>query len=225
MRRVFATLMLVGLAFPLAGVAQHAQHDAKHETKPQAKQEEKRELPPGWKVRLDRPGDASTVKFWSMPPGWHGTTGPAAILYNPDTTAKGQYRVESESFLFDPGNRLEGYGIFFGGKNLDKDDQSYSYFLIRRDGKFLVKQRQGAQTQEIVTWTEHAAIVKHAGGEKTAKNVLAVEAGADTVNFFVNGQKVTSLPRAQVNTEGVVGLRINHSINVHVTRLTVTPKK
>ena len=31
-----------------------------------------------------------------MPPGWHTTTGPAAIIYNPENTAKGQYRLESE---------------------------------------------------------------------------------------------------------------------------------
>jgi hypothetical protein len=185
-------------------------------------------IPEGWKVRYDQAGaehgPGGPVKFWTMPPGWHVTTGPACILYNPATTAKGNYRIESESFLFDPGQRREAYGIFFGGKNLEAESLSYSYFLIRRDGRFLVKQREGGQTREIVPWTEHPAIVKHEGGEKTAKNVLAVEIGAAAVDFFVNGQKVSSLPRAQLSTEGVVGLRINHSLNVHVTSLNVQPR-
>jgi hypothetical protein len=224
MRRVMAFMLLAILALPLATSAQEAKHDSKHETKAPAN-EPKRELPPGWKVRLDRAGNTEDVRFWSMPPGWHTTTGPAAIIYNLENTAKGQYRLESESFLFDPGTRNEAYGFFFGGNNLDKDNQSYTYFLIRRDGKFLIKQRDGAETREITPWTENAAIVKHEGGEKTAKNVLAIEAGASMVDFFVNGQKVASLEKSKVSTDGVVGLRINHSINVHVTSLMVTPKK
>lgn len=225
MRKAIALLLLTILVSPMAASAQETKHDAKHETKPPAKDEPKLELPPGWKVRLDRAGNAEDVKFWSMPPGWHSTTGPSAIIYNPEHTAKGQYRLESESFLFNPGTRLEGYGVIFGGNNLDKDNQSYTYFLIRRDGKFLIKQRNGAGTREISPWTEHAAIVKHEGGEKTAKNVIAIEAGASLVDFFVNGQKVASFEKSKVNTDGIVGLRINHSINVHVTGLTVTPKK
>ena len=47
-------------------------------------------------------------------------------------------------------------------------------------------------------------------------NTLAVEVGADDVGFFVNGQEVARLPRSEVNTNGVVGLRINHGLNVHV---------
>ena len=190
-------------------------------TAPAQQPEQKQELPAGWKVRVDRSdASAADVKFWNMPPGWHTTTGPAAILYNPANSASGEYRLESESFLF-PGEHLEGFGVFFGGKNLDQDTQTYTYFLIRKDGRFIVKVREGAATRTLIPWTEHAAIVKHPGGEATAKNVLAVQVGKENVEFFVNGQRVGTLPRAQLPTDGTVGLRINHHLNVHVTTLTV----
>lgn len=186
----------------------------------------KKEWPAGWKLRLDKPGEHahdSGVAFSNMPPGWHITTGPACILYGPKQTASGRYRIQAETFLFDPGQRREGYGVFFGGENLESEGQSYFYFLLRRDGRFLIKRRDGAATTVLVDWTAHSAIVPFDASTKTtAKNVLAIEAGAEAVDFFVNGQKVTSLLRAQVRTDGVVGLRINHSVNVHVSELSVT---
>jgi hypothetical protein len=183
--------------------------------------EAEKELPPGWTVRVDRANaSAAEVKFWNMAPGWHATTGPAAILYNPTNIAVGQYRLESESFLF-PGEHAEGFGVIFGGKDLDKDTQAYTYFLIRKDGQFIVKVREGAAARTLIPWTAHAAIVPHGGGKDTAKNVLAVQVGAENVDFSINGQQVGSVPRAQLPTDGVVGLRINHRLNVHITTLTV----
>jgi hypothetical protein len=188
---------------------------------PAQQAEKKEELPAGWTVRVDRANaSAADVKFWNMAPGWHATTGPAAILYNPANTASGEYRLESESFLF-PGEHAEGFGVFFGGKDLDKDTQAYTYFLIRKDGQFIVKAREGAATRTLIPWTANAAIVPHDGSKETAKNTLAVQVGKDAVNFIVNGQQVGSVPRAQMATDGVVGLRINHRLNVHITTLTV----
>ena len=180
------------------------------------------ERPADWKVRFDRPAPDTAVYFVSMPPGWHITTGPAGILYNPKHAARGEYRVESEVFLF-PGERREGFGVFLGGEDLEGANQSYLYFLIRKDGSYLIKRRAGNDTQVIVPWTVHEAIVKHDGGEGTAKNVLAVECAADQVLFFVNGRQVNSLPRAEADVDGIVGLRVNHQLNIHVASLEVTP--
>jgi hypothetical protein len=178
------------------------------------------ERPADWKVRFDRPASESDLYFVSMPPGWHVTTGPAAILYDPALSAEGNYRIESEIFLF-PGDRTEGFGIFVGGADLEAEDQSYLYYLIRKDGRYLIKHRAGSETHVIVPWTGHDAIVKHEGGDERPKNVLAIECGPDQVDFFVNGQKVNSLPRAQMDLEGIVGLRVNHGLDIHVTSLTV----
>jgi hypothetical protein len=180
------------------------------------------ERPADWKVRFDRPAPDTAVYFVSMPPGWHITTGPAGILYNPKNSAQGEFRVEAEVFLF-PGERREGFGVFVGGEDLGGANQSYLYFLIRKDGSYLVKRRAASETHVIVPWTVHEAIVKHDGGEGTAKNVLAVECTADQVRFFVNGQQVNSQPRAEVDVDGIVGLRVNHQLDIHVASLEVTP--
>jgi hypothetical protein len=182
----------------------------------------KAEFPPGFTVRTDNPAEPLTgIVFVTMSPGWHLTTGPAAILYNRSHTARGEYRVETETFLFDPGRRNEAYGIFFGGRELEGEGQSYAYFMIRRSGEFLVKKRSGDQFTVVTDWTAHPAILKYdeKGEAGTAKNVLAVEVGAERVRFLVNGQEVGSVARSAVDTDGIVGLRVNHSLNLHVTRL------
>lgn len=176
--------------------------------------------PADWKVRFDRPAPDTAVHFVSMSPGWHITTGPAGILYNPKHSAQGEYRVESEIFLF-PGDRREGFGIFVGGKDLEGANQSYLYFLIRKDGSYLIKRRSGSETQVIVPWTVHEAIIKHDGGEGTAKNQLAVECTADEVHFLINDQQVNSLRRADAAVDGIVGLRVNHQLDIHVASLEV----
>ena len=79
---------------------------------------QEQERPQDRTVRFDR-ADAkdSAPVFVTMTPGWHVTTGPAAILYDPSHTATGTFRMESEIFLFDPGDRhREAFGVFFGGR-------------------------------------------------------------------------------------------------------------
>ncbi|UCF19147.1 MAG: hypothetical protein JSU87_14640 [Gemmatimonadota bacterium] len=178
------------------------------------------ERPAGWKVRFDRPAPDSAVYFVSMEPGWHITTGPAGIFYDAERKAAGNYRLRSEISLFSSA-RLDGFGVFVGGQNLESESQAYVYFLIRKDGRFLIKRRNGTETEVITPWTENPAIVKHDGGEGTASNVLVLECGAEYIDFFVNDEKVASLPRAELAVEGIVGLRMNHGLDVHVIDLSI----
>lgn len=182
------------------------------------------ERPEGWKVRFDRAEmtEADLETFVSMPPGWHITTGRAAgIFYEPARTAAGRFTLRATIHLFDPGRRhREAYGVFFGGTELEGDGQRYSYFLIRDTGEFLVKRRSGSETETVVPWTASDAVVRFTG-EETATNELAVECGAEEVHFYVNDEKVISVPRAALDTEGIVGLRVNHALNLHVSELEV----
>lgn len=184
------------------------------------------ELPDGWQIRADRPGqDVSEVAFVDMPPGWHVTTGPAVILWNPEMRAAGDFRVEMEVFLFDPEGRREAFGMFVGGQDLAGDGQRYTYFLLRDGGQFIVKNREGADAPTLVEWTSHEAIRGFADrdeGDSSVRNVLALEAEGDEVRFLVNGQEVATLPREGLLLDGVVGLRVNHRLNLHVSRLEVT---
>jgi len=192
------------------------------------------EVPPQWKVRLDQPAEVTIgsdpetadICFVNMTPGWHVTTGPRAILYHPDSTASGNYHATAEIHLFDPKDRLEGYGVFLGGRDLEAAEHSYDYILLRNDGKFLIKRRRGESTEVVTDWTPSDAIVRYTGPEvSSVMNRLTVEAGPETVRFLVNDQEVAALPRSEVQTDGVFGLRLNHHLNVHVSELGVVARK
>jgi len=188
------------------------------------------ETPPGWSVRLDQPDESVTVGstedadifFVSMTPGWHITTGPRAIFYHPASTAEGSFRARAAFFLFPPGERNEAFGLFIGGRNLDQDDQEYLYFLIRRSGEFLLKKRKGNDTEEVHPWSADDAIVPYTSEtEGTVHNVLEVVAGESELTFLVNGTEVASIRRAGLPVDGIVGLRVNHALNLHVDDLAV----
>lgn len=191
-------------------------------------------VPLAWQVRLDRAvpnvvwsDDAEQADIWfvSMTPGWHITTKPAAIFWHPASTAEGRYRAEAGIYLFGTGEHHEGFGLFVGGKDLLRDDQAYLYFLLRGDGQFLVKRRVGSQTHTVQDWTAHAAIQPLVPGSGDQSfNRLAVEVGQADVAFFVNGTEVARHPRAGLPTDGLVGLRLNHHVNVHVSEFGVAAR-
>ena len=52
--------------------------------------------------------------------------------------------------------------------------------------------------------------------------MLAVEADGNTVRFYVNDTEVTSLSRDELPVDGTVGFRVNHALNLHISRLEVT---
>jgi hypothetical protein len=169
---------------------------------------------------LDRKGDAMT--FVTMPPGWHVTTGPAALLYHPDYQTRNteNFAVEAEIFLFE-GTSQDEYGIFIAGKNLTPAERpSYLAFVARRDGMGMIRRGTG---EPIVAWKANDAILPHPGKE-TVKNILRVEAGPTDVVFSANGKEVGRIPREGLNLDGHFGFRLGKDINVHAARLDVTHK-
>lgn len=182
-----------------------------------------RGMPDGWMMRFDRPSaGADMASFRTMSPGWHVTTGRAGagIFWQPAMTAAGEYRLESTMHLMGPAQHPEAYGVFVGGSDLEAESQSYLYFLVRQNGEFLIKRRNGAGTANVVGWTAHEAIPSAAPDGPTRYD-LAIDVGAESVAFIVNGATVHSMPRRQAETGGMVGLRINHMLDLHVERLTL----
>jgi hypothetical protein len=217
LRRSLTTLSLLALvAAPLA--AQDAS-DPTHKVAGGA-------LPPGWEGRTDRPTDKITdAKFVAMGSGFHATSGPAAIYWNPKNVTTGPFTASTTVTQTKAPMHPEAYGIIFAGSNLDKADQSYAYFIVRGDGKFLVNHRAGDQVHKLIPWTENAAIVK-ADANGKATNKLTVDATkADSIRFLANGTQVAALPVSQFgNGHGIVGLRVNHNLDVHVGDLTIAKK-
>jgi hypothetical protein len=161
-----------------------------------------------------------------MGPGYHVTSGPAAIYWNPKTVTSGPFVASTTITQTKKPTHPEAYGIFFMGKDLDTPSQNYAYFLVRGDGKYLVNHRAGAEIHKIIPWTESAAVNKEdASGKST--NKLTVDASkADSVRLLVNDKQIAAISMSHLGkTDGLVGLRVNHNLDVHIGGLTVTPKK
>lgn len=177
-------------------------------------------MPDGWLMRLDGANaTADMVSFSTMSPGWHVTTGRGAgIFWQPSMSAAGQYRLESTIHLMKPAAHPEAFGVFMGGRELQAEGQSYVYFLVRQNGQYLIKRRQGSGTENVVGWTAHEAIPSAAANGSTRYD-LAVDVGPENVAFVVNGVTVHTMPKAELATDGVAGLRINHRLDAHVASL------
>lgn len=216
MRKLLLTLAVLAIAAP-AGAQTSKQADPDDTVQGAA-------LPAGWSARLDRAGaPANAVEFVVMGTGFHATMGPAAIFWNPKMAAKGAYRASGTFTQTKAPRHPEAYGLILGGRHLDTDAQDYLYFLVRQDGKFLVKHRAGAETHTLVDWTEHAAVNKADAAGK-ATNALRIDVGEKAVTFIVNGQEVRTVERVpSMNTDGLVGLRVNHNLDVHIADFAVEP--
>ncbi len=184
-------------------------------------------LPAGWMARTDRPDQKiQDAKFVTMGSGYHVTSGPAAIYWSDKTKVAGPFSASATMQQTKNPTHPEAYGMFFTGTKLDTPDQSYYYFLVRGDGKVLVNHRAGKEVHKIMDWTDNAAVHK-ADAKGVASNTLSVDATkADSVRLLVNGVQVAALPGAHAgSTDGSVGLRVNHNLDVHISDFAVTPKK
>lgn len=192
---------------------------------------------PGWTGRLDpRPASQgrkiTETVFASMGSGIHVTAGPAAIYWNPENTPSGNYSVKATFNQTKASTHPEGYGLFVAGRDLDTPKQSYAYFLVRQDGKFLINHRaDDATVHKIVDWTANEA-VKAIDASGKASNTLEIVTDATQVKFLVNGKEVHTLPRAVVDSggshagsTGIAGIRVNHNLDVHIDGFAVTPSK
>jgi hypothetical protein len=179
-------------------------------------------LPEGWTLRLDRANAPAQPKFVAMGDGFHFTSGPAAIYYNPAETMKGDFRLTATFTQTKAPTHPEAYGLFVGGRNLDKDNLDYGYLIVRGDGKYAVKHRAGTEVHTVQDWTEHPKLNKQDEAGK-ATNTLSIEAAGDKVRMLINGEEVKSWERSYWNAAGQVGLRINHNLDVHVSNYKVEP--
>ena len=179
----------------------------------------------GWTIRPDAGGDRAQVKAAEMKPGFHVTTGPAAILFDSGMRARGDWRLEATIRLFDPGARAEGFGVFFGGSGLNGATPQYAYALVRRDGKAMLKVRDGGTTRTVREWTASGGVPQWKPGVPGAsvKYPIVVEAKGARVSLWIGGTKVIDAARSELPTDGIVGLRVNHSLNLHIEKVSIAP--
>lgn len=179
-------------------------------------------MPSGYTARTDRPdADISGAKYVSGGNEWEVTTGPAHIIYNAEDVGNGNFTASATIQQLESPTHPEAYGIFVGGRDLDKDSQAYTYFLVRGTGDVAIKAREGGSPRDVIKWTPSADVPK-ADGSGKARYDLVVRVTDDAVKFNVNGKQVASVSKAGLPVDGIVGLRINHNLHVKVTPVSVT---
>lgn len=172
-------------------------------------------LPAGWAGRTDRGQPLSGAKFVSMGTGFHVTTGPAVILWRAADRAPGNFHTLATFTQTKAPMHPEAYGLFVAGSALDSANQAYIYCLVRGDGAFSIKKRVGDQATSIVDWTPNAAVQKADSAGK-ATNKIEAQFTDGKLAFRVNGTEVYSMAATPAQATGIVGLRVNHNLDVHV---------
>ena len=221
MQKWFASVLILTFAFVAVGHAQRGAGRGGPPPAPRPVAGNGVEVP-GWWARMDDVKETNKgLKFAAANGGLHATTGPNIIFWDPQQTAMGNYTVKASFTVTKQPSHEVSYGLFIGGENLDGDKQKYSYFLIRENGQFLIKKRNGSGTSNVAgDWAPNPAITAITGG--TQKNELSIQVAADRVSFMVNGKEVASHPRASIDTTGVVGLRVGHGLDLQIDGFAVT---
>jgi hypothetical protein len=181
-------------------------------------------LPAGWSARGDKTKELADVSFATMGDGFHVTTGPAGIYYRTADKVENNFHAEAELTQTKAPEHPEAYGVFFGGTGLEGTGQKYTYFLVRGDGQFTVRQRNADIVNTVVDWTPNAAVIQ-ADAEGKATNTLTIDAKGETITFGANGQTLHTMDVRPDQMNGVVGLRVNHNLDVHVSKFDVDDQK
>ena len=178
------------------------------------------------KWRLDSPAvlvtgaavSDSAWRFSPMAPGWHVTTRPGVLLYDPTQTGSGQYSVDTQIHIF-PNSSDAGMGIFIGGQNIESDAPSYWLFEIRQNGAYRISQRETRNERVIRDWVVDTTIIKHPGGNTTVANRIRVMVRPDSIVLIVNTKPIVAVPRTGPSADGAFGLRVGSRVDVHVSHL------
>lgn len=181
--------------------------------------------PPHWRIAWDAPPKAAAPTgpapvFVGMPPGFHVTTGPGAVLWEPRVPGDARFDVRGEVYVF-PDAGDAAVGLIIGGQRLGTPQASYTAFAIRRDGAVAVLRHGAKAVDAIVPWTTNRAVAAPST-DGPALNALTVRVDS-AVTFVVNGTVVAQLSRAQVGiTDGAVGWRVGAGMNLHIAAFDVT---
>ena len=193
----------------------------------------------GWMGKVDPReaqggGKIEDTKMVTMGQGFHVTTGPAAVYWNPANTASGNYTVEAtftERQFMGLNDHAHPYGIFIGGNNMGTDNQALLYCAAYGNGNFIVRGfgpaafamnggRQG-QASDVVN---RAA----AKGEPVTQKI-ALKVSADKVECLINDKVAGTYPRADLivpgklsTLDGIYGVRFGHNTDAHIAGLKMT---
>jgi hypothetical protein len=180
-------------------------------------------LPSGYSAVFDKTdAKISDVSYSQKGPGrWEVTTGPAHILFSPADTAANKYSISATFEQLQAPSHPEAFGVLIGGSNLDAQTVRYTYFIVRGDGMYMVKVRDGTRTRTITDWTANPAIPRQDASGKGLYGIkVDVKDGAASVSL--NGAPITTISGKNAPINGITGVRINHNLHLIVTPVSVT---
>jgi hypothetical protein len=195
----------------------------------------------GWKGRID-PGSVrqgrsiNDSKFAKEGDKIVLTIGPAAVYWNPENMATGDYTVQAtfeEPKYMSANDHPHPYGLFIGGHNMDSTDKlSLVYCEPYGNGTFIVRGFNPTAPRGVFSLQSQApnpAIHKAAGVGQPVTQEVAWTVKGGTASCLINGKVVASYTRAQLvapdkieSTDGIWGIRISHNLDVIVTGLKMT---
>lgn len=181
-------------------------------------------VPRGYVAITDQQGASiGDAAYTQREPGrWEVRTGPAHILYQPGDSASGKYSVSATFEQLEAPTHPEAFGVFVGGSRLDDPAaRRYTYFIVRGDGKFMVKVRDGGETRTVVPWTAHPGVPKQDASGRALYG-MKVDVDGGTARVSVNGVQITTISASQGPLDGVAGVRINHNLHLVVTPVSIT---
>lgn len=182
--------------------------------------------PAGFMARVDsnpnQPiGDMNRASYTRAGDMWVVKTGPHHLVWAPGDSASGNYTVTARLQQMENPSHREAYGVFVGGRNLDRSAQQYLYFVVGGTGEYMISRRDSTKVTQLKSWTANNAVPKRDSTGK-ADQTLAIRVAADSVRFMINDTQVAALPKSGLPTDGVAGIRIGHNLHLTVQPVRIT---
>lgn len=181
-------------------------------------------VPAGWSYRLEN-GSINDVKFVTMGPGLHFTSGPAGIYWRDADVVSGSFHTLATFTQTKAPMHPEAYGLFVAGKSLKDSTASYVYLVVRGNGMYSIWKGGPAGTKSVALsqgWTANDAVVKQdSAGKATNMIEIAGDAATKKLTFKINGKPVATIDAPGGDVAGAVGIRMNHNLDVHVAGFAV----
>ena len=104
-----------------------------------------------------------------------------------------------------------GYGLVFHSMTTPLI-QGYAFAIDAKKGRYRVVHHSPSKEDPVINWTKSDAIKSG-----TAPNTLEARDNSGTVDLYINGQKVNSIPNTYGYSEGVIGIYAASSVQVAFT--------
>src|SRR6476469_4444549 len=101
-----------------------------------------------------------------------------------------------------------GYGLVFHSMTTPVI-QGYAFVIDAKKGRYRVVNHSPGKEDSVINWTRSDAIKTG-----TAPNTLEARDNSGTVDLYINGQKVNSIPNTYGYSEGVIGIYASSSVQV-----------